>query len=337
MKAICSERRGATLIELMITCGVFSFIVIALFALTRDGTEGWKSVDARSAVQSALRNFERDITTELRRTSLTSIRIWNANNNTSDSYRTAIVMKSATSSPVDPNDPNVPSPLGAAAYPESFFVENTTNEKYPKPNWQRWVLYYLTRPGRDQHMKEYGFLCSSYDKEVNPDYKCPHKWLVRKDISYVSTLFSTKEDLVNGDKNGTSGKPFLDGTGGWGGELNEEELKRAHSGEGGTQTGSLVVLAPRILAKNILTLRIGVEVDAAGMPTEPVISFDVKAFKVLETQRTLAIGQADLDTDTSSYTTKTDQAGLSVKQYAASGENSAYTVQLDNKVIPMNP
>jgi len=303
------RKRGATLIELMITVGVYTFIVLALFALTRDGTKGWKSIETRTQVQSQLRNFERDISEELKRTALDSIRFYGMN--TGDSYKRGILMLSAMNNRDD---------VTVLGEPSSFWVDETKDP--PEPKWQRWVLFYLTRPDRDEHVRTYGYACKSYDTNPAPDNLCPHKWLVRKDI-YLSAMSAntktqltalSKDKLVEGSG---SGRPFIEGNQGAGDEPTEAQLFALQ-----TTSGSLVART-RILARDILSFSFNV-LDAAGAPLPTpvnakgaiktggkIVLFDVKAFKVTEAQGLISVGESDMS-------------------------SSTFTVQLDNRVIPQN-
>lgn len=342
------RRRGATLIELLVTVGVFTFIVLSLFAVTRDGTQSWKAVETRSDVQSALRNFERDITTELRRTSINAILIWPPRNTASTvtGYKHAIVMRSAM------NDYNYNSmanydasatsmwqldPLSYASEPQYYFYSRTppspgattpppmTNP--PEPNWQRWVLYYLTRPAGDT--------CAA---PADPDNVCPHKWLIRKDIDISVKLGTDANNLVTPPAN--SGGPFIEGDGS---EPSEASLYAEQEPPAGSAVGSHIrrvrILARDIIAFNVTALNDqGTYTDNAtrknGMPNYPsgykTIAFDIKAYNRQQNESVLTTGQKALATDNFNANDP-NHMGLPWSQ------NDQFGVQLDNKVVPLNP
>lgn len=144
------RRSGTTLVELMLACTVFSVIVVTVFGVLRYGTRHWRSIEDRNAIQVEIRKAEFDIIREVTRSSLDTV-ITYPWTGVSD-YRHALALKTAMS----------------LDSPEPYFV---TNEE-GKPQWQRWVLYYIIRPPGDGCAPPGG-----------TDNICPHKWLIRKDIA----------------------------------------------------------------------------------------------------------------------------------------------------------
>lgn len=293
-----SRRRGATLIELLISTGVFSFIAIALFALMRDGTRNWQAVEARSNVQTQLRTFERDITEELQKCQLSSVRIYGYN--TGESYQHAIVFKSAM------NETDNASRLGAP-----ILFQLGAEIPVPQIHWQRFVLYYINRPTDAQHMADYGFTCATSATSPNPDNICPHKWLIRKDISLSANL-TQAADFTDASKNGGVG-PLIESGG-----VDSSLLMFPPPGQP-APVGNVWRL--KVLARDILAFNLGVSdaagtsvgVDASGAPKSggTVIHYDIKTVKLMEAASMLRIGNSDLS-------------------------QSQYTIQLDNAATPVN-
>jgi hypothetical protein len=306
------SQRGTTLIELMVTVGVFSFLVISLFALMRDGTRNWRAVETRTSVQASMHIAERDITTELKRASYGSVVI------DQSSYKHALLFKSAM------NETDNLSELGD---PLKFIVDET--HVPPAPKWQRYVLYYVTRPSTTEHVSTYGFACQS--PSGTTDDICPHKMLVRKDI-YLSAGDSGATAPILDSSNHVL-NPFIESS-----EPGTTELL----GEVGTSGQAQAVPAiarVRILAKDILSFNLGVfQADGttsvalsnnklpSGAPC--LIEFDLKAFKMTEAAQVLHVGTDPLVT----YDNPGAPNGTAYQTAKA-----PFSIQLDNRVQPQNP
>lgn len=298
MRTIDGRRRrrtlGATLIELLISTAVFSFIAIALFAIMRDGTRNWQAVEARSNVQTQLRTFERDITEELQKAQLSSVRIYGYNSG--EGYQHAIFFKSAMNEADDPSKLGVPSifQLGAEI-------------PVPQVHWQRYVLYYLNRPTNAQHVADYGYTCAT---SGNPDNVCPHKWIVRKDIALSANL-TKGADVVDSAKNLGVGA-FVEAAG-----VDNSLLVFPPAGTS-LPVGNVwrvKVLARNILAFNLgvadsLGVAVGVDVNGAPKAGGTVIRYDIKTVKLMEAASMLRIGDSDLSQ--SQYTIQLDNAATPV-------------------------
>ena len=296
------------MIELLISVGVYSFLAMCLFVLTRDGTRSWRSVDARASVQGSMRIAERDIYTEVKRASYSSVVI-----NKSGTYQHGILFKSAM------NDVDDPTRLGDT----SLFWVNYSNIP-PAPRWQRYVMYYVTRPDQTEHQNTYGFTCAS-PSGANDDI-CPHKWLVRKDL-YLSASPS--------DSSGVFQAPYVEGVG------MEPTLTGLFGSQRSASNSGSAVARVRILARDILSFNLGVfagdgltpvptNTDGTLSIARPcIIEFDIKAFKVLEAVQTITVGSAPLVTYNGS---ETPAQGASYQTATA-----PYTIQFDNRVTPQNP
>lgn len=305
-------RQGATLLELLIVTSIFSFLALATFVLFHHGSATWVAVQQRSAMQGQLQRFQREISSELRRTSRSSVFLWGYSPN--DSYKHGICCKSAM------NDVRDVTRLGD---PVAFQIDDSQNP--PVPAWQRWVLFYVTRMDQGQHLNTYGYVCSSYSGDQKAaDNVCPHKWLVRKDIYLTyknKPTIEKRADLVDPTRNGTSSLPFIEGGGdGIGGEPTTAGLSAQQENQA---PGSLIRRA-RILATDVLTFNFAVKtptggdtgIDSLGHILGNTVAFDVRALKMIEAQASSS-GPAQLGT--------TDMS------------RSVYTLQLDNRITPENP
>lgn len=292
--------RGATLIELLITVGVFSFLVVSLLAITRDGTASWRSVETRSSVQTALRMAEREITTELIRASYSSVKI------KQDTYQHAIVFKSAM------NDTDVED-TGVLGDPMIFWLEPDD----VTPKYQRYVLYYVTRIDDDEHLATYGFKCDTSKLSAGPPYNddvCPHKILVRKDI-YLAAALDSKSAL------GSS--PYIESPPDEPSTLTQYANVPFIWAEPSLKSQYPYLAQVRIIARDVLSFNLA-PVKPDGSPgtldsngglnsgnSAFLVEFDIKTFKTLEAAGSVTIGGSDLS-------------------------QSQFTVQLDNRVMPGN-
>jgi type II secretory pathway pseudopilin PulG len=326
------NHRGATLIELLVSIAVYSFLTLGLLALTRNATDSWRAVDARDAVQSQLRVFERDITAELKRASLSSIVFYH------QSYQHAICFKSAMNDINNNSKPTGPvgDPLTFWANPAQAWPNNVT--------WQRYTMYYITRPSAAQHQHDYGYTCAGYNS-TNPsgggggnpvDNICPHKWLIRKDLLLAANItkntdvkkyiepIGSEPDLLNGSQN-----LYGELTGG----NHMQDIARIR------------IIGREVLSLNFSTLDAdgnsvalqangqinngpsGAHAQLSYSELQPIaankinaaypvttISYDAKAMKLLEAMQMISLGKTGTD-------------------YS----KSAFTIQLDDRVSPENP
>jgi hypothetical protein len=308
--------RGTTLIELMVSTGVYAFLVLALFAIMRSGTNAWKAVEARGQAQAQVRTFDRDAIFELRRTSLASIVLFGYNSG--DSYQHGIAFESAM------NDADNPAVLHD---PLQFWSSPVPGQPCPNIEWQRWVLYYITRPNSTEHANDYGYTCqttgiNSYTAGAYTDNICPHKWLVRKDIylkNGANLSIRNNSDLT---ATGSTGQPFIEGYG------SEPTLSGLYAEAG---AGSLVSRV-RLLAREVLAMNIAIKdgygntmSEAAGLiqsgPNEGHlnvangargIEIDMKTFRLLDAATIVNVGSGNLS-------------------------GSPYTIQTNAFIYPMNP
>jgi len=317
------RRRGTTLIELMITVGVYSFLVISLFSLTQQGTSNWHSIESRANVQSSLRSAERDMITEIRRSSYSSLVI-----NMNTGYQHAILVKSAM---------NTVDNVNVLGDPLNFIVDNTAQP--PVPKWQRYVLYYVTRQSFNDHMANYGFVCAA--PSGNSDDICPHKMLVRKDVMLAAAQPSATQPLFGATPNTVHNTSEYDYIEAAGQEADQTNLYAEAAGSGAPFSNPYIQRV-RVLANNILSFNVGVfasdgvtpvATPANLLPTTPsIIEFDLKAFKMTEAAQFVAVGSQSLVTYPGGPGSGPPGTNTTYETATA-----PFSIQLDNRVVPQNP
>jgi Tfp pilus assembly protein PilE len=236
------HRRGTTLIEVMISCAIYGAIVLSVFALMKYGTRSWRSVETKNTVQASMRKVMDNMYNELVRTSYSTVILYDSD------YRHAICFKSAMNETVD----NRATP----GLDRKFIILDSSGE----PIWQKYVLYYIARPSSLVYHK--GISCDGADAASisNPDNKCPHKWLIRKDIILDAGITSAG-DLVQ--------------------FLNEPADKAALVAQ---KTGN--VARVQLIGDNILSFNL--------RKSEPEIQMTLKAFRELEAGETRTVGNTEI-------------------------------------------
>jgi type II secretory pathway pseudopilin PulG len=152
--------RGVTLLETVLSLGLFSLLSIVLFATFKLGNDLWRSSDSRSEglgrLQTATQRFEKDL-----------------NNSSAGQIRSKRVPSPGNGdviwalSPLDPTESD----------PQK---EQYRRDPNGKPEWQRNIVFYLIRPSN--HDSVVGKPCA-VDSNTEGDAVCPHKVLVRKVIN----------------------------------------------------------------------------------------------------------------------------------------------------------
>ncbi|NDD30677.1 MAG: hypothetical protein EB084_20650 [Proteobacteria bacterium] len=339
-------RRGATLIEVLVGCGVFAFLMISSIAIMNIGTGGMRGVESKADVTRQLNKFEADITTELKRASLDSVGVYTP---TSD-YRWALWFKTPMNEPGKYDlTTGAPTGLGNSLIP----VSNDSGKLVA----QRYVLYYVTRMSAAKHTADYGFLCASYSNgNSGPDTICPHKWLVKKE------LWLKKNQLAGPDTIGSQSDPtsltnlhsplLL-----WDNEVTQPALLA----ECESFSASSVVHRAQVVAENVLSFEVTrLAVDSTnpmGAPkvsaTGPIVLFDLKVFRALQARKAMTVGVAPATSVT--FSTVESQSGNQMvdvasvtdatgtvtthtnSSFISGSAASSFTVQLDNRVIVQNP
>ena len=341
-----SARRGATLVEVLVGCGVFAFLMISSVAIMNIGTGGFRGVESKADVARQLNRFEADVTTELKRASRASVGVYTPNSD----YRWALWFKTAMNS-LDAIDasfqPTVP--LGNSIVP----ITDANGEAV----MQRYILFYVTRMDQAKHLEKYGYLCGSYGSTGGPDVTCPHKWVVKKELYLLQNQTSGSDTI--GLQSDASSVTNLRSTALH--LLSDTPVtQEAIMSEVDQATSGSCVHRANIVAQNVLSFevtRLAVSsTDPTGTPptvsaSGPIVLFDLKVFKSLQASRVSSAGVASAAAVNFSGTASTP-AGQMVDiqtSTSATGEMvvhtntslaasaSSFTIQLDNRVIPENP
>ncbi|MCE1248389.1 MAG: prepilin-type N-terminal cleavage/methylation domain-containing protein [Firmicutes bacterium] len=274
---IKSKSGGATLIEVLIACAVFSLLVLCLFAVMKYATNSWRNVEDRVSVQSEIRKIQTSLTEDLRKTSYASVITYTGD------YRHAIAFKT--------------------------FINPYTGKFETGPSGdlisQGYVLFFLMRPKGDT---------CGHSALATTDNKCPHKVLVRVDLtrttdgtnSWAPITFPTYSKDSEAAAASNALKAYLPsdlsqfyfrGT-----SITADEYKATISGE------TKYVENVYIIGKNLLSFN----VEKKLPPNNPEVLVDIKCFKMMSAGIAYNPGTQDLDTN-------------------------QFTIQVDNRVIPMNP
>jgi len=332
MKERGMRRKGTTLVEMLITMFVFTILMVAAFAIMKMGAQANQHVEAKTDVQKALRLFESDILTELRRASESSVGIYTPNND----YHWAIWFKTAMN---DGFDVNVSHSLGVS----QTMITNNGN-----PVLQRYVLYYVGLMDPNDHAGQFGNTCTTSYAAVGtgPDTLCPHKWIIKKDL-YLTD--SPTHDGTGNDTIGTQAQIAANSSNltRW---LTDKKTQQLLVNESTPSTN--VVARVRVMAQNIASFELtrmtafghGVGSPPTQLSTGEIVLFDVKAFKATEAAQNITVGTVPIVTVTTAgnivqVTDKVTQ-GAQLQAFTSSTVTPVfqpYTVQLDNRVIPENP
>lgn len=327
--------RGATLIELLVGTAIFGFLMLASVAMLQIGMNGWRAIEARSSVARQLNLLEADMIQELKRAFQSTVGVYTPGSD----YRWALWMKTNVNSPGCVDAGGSPLRLGDSLVP-------VTNQGAPVP--QRYIVYYVTRMDPDEHQAQFGYLCSSFSTTTGPDTVCPHKLLVKKDI-YLLTGKTTGSDSIGPPGGGAATIANLVG---YTHDLSCRQSALLRTGEAFSPASN--VSRTRIVARNVVSFevtRLALDpanpllpprVDARG----PIVLFDIKTFKSEDAGASLTVGQQAAAAV--SVTADAGAPGGQMVQVQGAGDSlrtsstvtqsfGAFTVQVDNRVIPQNP
>ena len=302
------ERLGATLVEVIITTGVFSVLMLTLFSVVQYGMDSWRSIEGRQVTQTMMRKIGVFALDDIRRGSLSKMGLvylnaYNAGDKKIGAYGTgtsgttnlgdgkghfgqAIFMSSAYNSQATPD-------AGGAAL---FRRDGDGN-----PLWDKTILYYAAVMDNNEHIKKYGAgikeLCGGYTS-------CPHKWLIRREIPVNITssadILKYIEPAGMGLFNNTSG------------------------------------VKTQVLADCILAFHVAVQ--------KPAVTLVIKSVRLEEMRRRLTSGQRSLSGSNSSEINENEGKEITNRQAltkldtlsSLADRESAYTIQYDITVIPYN-
>ncbi len=324
-----TKSQGATLVELIITVAVFSLLSIATFAIMRMGSGTLTMVDARSDVQHSLQLFETNLTTELKRASLASVGIYTPDSD----YRWAIWMKE----PMNETTADV-AVTGKLGDPLVCVLDASNH-----PVMQRYVLFYVALMDKSDHDGTFGATCNAaYTSGVAPETKCPHKWIVRKDIYLTDNKLPSGSDSI-GVQGGASTVANLQRY------LTDKVSQSALLGEPDTPASGEPnnVARVQIMADNVVSFELarlrpaGANAPPVNDPKGPIILFDVKLFKGSDAQHKVPIGSQNIVnvayTAGNTGVNTTVVGGDAYSGSTVAPQYQSFTVQLDNRVVPQNP
>ncbi|MCE7871833.1 hypothetical protein DYH09_15845 [bacterium CPR1] len=255
-------RRGATLFEVIITTGVYSLMVIAVFLILRGGLRAWHNVESRQKAQRDLRRVHLQVLEDL---------------------------KAASSSGLD-FKPWGQGKFGAANGDALWFLSSKVPETYPapyarafarnpsngEPLWQVNVLYYAVVP--DNHTT-----CAGFRGSDGYDTACPHKYLIKK----VIDLNDQSSDPNNPDQV----EPLLTKA-----EVDTYlTVPPTPYALSGMVTGAVVPGSVQVIADALLSFRIQ---RPAG---RPLVGLTTRAVRLVEASHArsgpIKLGQADMAGD----------------------------------------
>lgn len=273
---ISKNKKGFTLIEILVACTVFTLFAMALFALFIYAQRHWRNIEDRAVIQKETRRIEGTLNEDVRRTSYESILTYQGD------YRHTLAFKSF----IDPNT--------------NKFMTDSAGD----PEGQGYILYTLLRPKDDT--------CPFTVNGANPEYVCPHKVLVRVELTRNDDLdqggattwppleladTTALMDYIPGpaDKKLFSTKMGL-------AELKSEYISSI-TGDG------KYVRSVKLIGKSVL----GFDVQKSPPPDNlPEVEVDLKFVRLMEISRNATIGSQSL-------------------------ENSRFTFSVKNRILPRNP
>lgn len=225
-----------TIHEIATSCYIYILIVIVFFALIKYGSRSWKSVETRMDAQKSIQLAKSVLRAELARTAYSSIVVYQPDGD----YRHAICFKSA----IDDN--------GAFA----------TDAETGRPVWQKHMLFYLAKPKAPALHP--GVTCAAETGKDGSDLKCPHKWLIRKELPLEADITASPESL----------KPFL---------AEPEDVSALQLPESNVRDA-------RVIAQDLLGLTIG----RTESSTLREVTVSLKIFKTREAMAAVSVGSVDL-------------------------------------------
>lgn len=168
------RRRGFTLVEVLVSFGIFALLSIVLATSLREGASVLRKAAASADVQGELRKARLGLAQDLARTSFTQT-----------------------------NSTTAPASLAGADGDAVWFlsaIDPVSGEYRRKsdgtPFWQTNILYYLTVPSA--HVSLYGYQCAGGADGAGYEDRCPHKMLIRKviDLPPATTSAETSEETL---------------------------------------------------------------------------------------------------------------------------------------------
>ncbi len=191
MNIVPSRRKdnlGATLVEVLITTGVFSVLMLVLFTVVQYGMDSWRSIEGRTVTQTMMRKVGVFAMDDIRRASFGGLGVASY-----DKYNPSSLKKVVTGKEIDQSkQPN----YGQAVWMLSAYNDNSSipgsidsevasaAERFSRsdsgiPNWNKNVIYYVSTIGPNLHKEKYG---GTMEDICGGPESCPHKWLIRCEV-----------------------------------------------------------------------------------------------------------------------------------------------------------
>lgn len=256
MKACPKGRRGATLIEMGVTLGIFSLLSLLLAVSFTKSHELWRKTSGGSEAQHNLRRLRIRLTQDLNKTSFTSV----------GSGRSL-----GSLGPVDGSALWFLSPVNQTS---GDYIRTSTGT----PFWQHHILYYVVVP--NDHNQLVGFDCAGGADAEGFEVQCPHKVVIRKVIDIG--------DLADPANESTKETPFAKAD-------PPVDVSKYLTRPQGLDTSAMLledgVLEAGIVASGILSFNVTVAADA-DRPRE--IKIESASASIPSAQRVLQIGQEPL-------------------------------------------
>ena len=114
--------RGTTLIEVLISTAIFSFVIISIFLVFRLGTNYWKAIRVQKILQDSAKYAIDDMYKELKRTNKNTVTYVSFKNNDPDFHRDILIFFSST----------------------NWFDSNLYNSNDGTPLWNEVIIYFAT-------------------------------------------------------------------------------------------------------------------------------------------------------------------------------------------------
>lgn len=256
-----ARRRGATLFEVIITTGVYSLMVIAVFLILRGGLRAWHNLESRQKAQRDLRRVHLQLLEDLKTASSARLetRPWGQGK-----------FGAANGDAVWFLSSKVP-----ATYPAPYGQTFARNPSTGEPLWQVNVLYYAVVP--DNHTT-----CAGFRDPDGYDTACPHKYLIKKVIDVVDqSADPNDQDVVEPLLTPAQVDTYL-------------TAPPAPYALSGMVTGAVVPGSVQVIADALLSFRV-------ERPAGPMVGLTTRAVRLLEASHSRAgptrLGQADMSGD----------------------------------------
>jgi hypothetical protein len=205
--------KGISLVEVMVSCVVFSILAMILFSVLRYCLLCWRGIEDRASIQAEMRKVQHTTSALIRSTSFSSVLLHD------EDYRKTLAFKTY----LDDDGKLV-------------------NDEEGVPQSQGYVIFTLVRPSDDP--------CTHTSSAGSADTRCHHKILLRIDLTNnANDLELVKSDaepeqilanyiprIVSGGKTGLSGR-----------QVTVEDYKNSISGSGNPDYVKRVMIVGRNL------------------------------------------------------------------------------------------